>query len=174
MRPAAVDAEAQREVLQLAAVPRQRAHERQRVVEHQAVDAVPPGREPAQHGNVEPLAVVRDEHVVAYKGAELRPNGAERRGGLHLGIGVAMHLAGAGRDRPERIDQRVEAIDDLAPHDARRADLHDPAQLDIRVRRLQVERDVPLERGVELLGMDQLERLEQGEREPLGAAVPRA
>src|SRR2546422_11744165 len=67
----AVDAEAQREVLQLAAVARQRANERQRVVEHEAVHAVSSGREPAQYGNVEVLAVVRDEDVVADEGSKL-------------------------------------------------------------------------------------------------------
>ena len=171
MRSPAVDAEAQREILQLAAVARQRANQRQGVVEHQAVHAIPAGREPAQHGDIEPLAVVRDEDVVAHEGSELGPHLGKRARIPHVAVSVAVDRARPGRDRPVRLHQRVKPVHDLTLHDPRRPDLHDATGGDVGVRRLQVERDVPLECGIELPGRQELERLEQGERESLLTAI---
>jgi len=86
-----------------------------------------------------------------------------RRGRLHIGIGVTVHLRGAGRDRPERIDQSMKPLDDLAVHDPRRPDLDETARRDVLVRRLQVERDVTAERRGEVTRMQQLQRLKQCE-----------
>ncbi len=65
----------------------------------------------------------------------------------------------------------MKPVHDLALHHPRGPDLDDPARRDVGVRRLEVERDVPLERGIEALGVQQLERLEQREREPVLAAI---
>src|SRR5437870_10809061 len=125
----AVDAEAQREVLQLAAVARQRANERQRVVEHEAVHAVSSGREPAQYGNVEVLAVVRDEDVVADEGSKLGPHLAKRARVPDVAIAVAVDRARPRRDRPVRLNQRAKPVPDLASPLPPRSALADAAPL---------------------------------------------
>src|SRR5207237_1379822 len=56
--PPGVDPEPQGQVLELGAVAGERARERQRVVEQEVVDSILSGPDPAQHGNVEMLAVV--------------------------------------------------------------------------------------------------------------------
>ena len=63
-----------------------------------------------------------------------------------------MNLRGLRGDGAERVHHRVEAIDDLAIHHARRADLHNAARGDVVIRRLEVERDVALERRADILG----------------------
>src|SRR2546422_8684814 len=108
MRPAGVDAEAQGQVLELRAVARERAHEWQGIVEHEAVHAVPSGREPAQHRNVEMLAVVRDEDVVADEGSKSGPDFGKRGRIPDLAIRVAVDLARPRRDRPVRLGPRGE------------------------------------------------------------------
>src|SRR5213075_2729643 len=61
-------------------------------------------------------------------------------------------------DRLVRVHHRVEAIDDLAVDHARGADLDDAAGLDVVVRRLEVERDVAREGGVEITRVGALQR----------------
>src|SRR5437867_7989079 len=53
------------------------------------------------------------------------------------------------RNRTVGPDQRVKPINDLAAHHAHRADLDYLADLHVLVGRLQVERHVALERGIE-------------------------
>src|SRR2546422_10383377 len=116
MRPAGVDAEAQGQVLELRAVARERAHEWQGVVEHEAVRAVPSGREPAQHGNVEMLAVVRDEDVVADEGSKSQADFGKGGGIPDVAIRVAVDLARPRRDRPGRLGPWVKTAHARAPH----------------------------------------------------------
>ena len=93
MRPAGVDPEPQGEVLQLGAVAGEGAGERQGVVEREAVHPGQSGREPAQHGNVEMLAVVGDQDVVADKGAKLGPHLGKRGRIADVAVCVAMDRA---------------------------------------------------------------------------------
>src|SRR5437879_12813398 len=158
----AVDAEAQREVLQLAAVARQRANERSGVVYDEAVHAVWSGREPGQYGNVEVLAVVRDEDVVADEGSKLGPHLAKRARVPDVAIAVAVDRARPRRDRPVRLNQRAKPVHDLAPHPARGADLDDAARPDLGSPRLEVRRHLAPEGGTAPPQGQALDRSEQG------------
>ena len=161
MRPATVYAAAARDVFELARVLRERAHQRQRVVKHERVHAIASRRQAAQHRDVELLAVVRDENVGADKLAEPTENVGERRGGCYVSICISVNLRGARRNRSVWIHQGVKAIHDLAIHNSRGADLHDAAGRDVRIRRLEVERHITRQPGIELAGVNQLEALEE-------------
>ena len=95
---------------------------------------------------------------------ELREYFVKRRGAGDIGIRIAMDLRCTGRDRTERIHHRVEAIHDLAIHDARRADLHDAARRDVVVSGFEIKRDVAVERPADVFRVQELERFEDGER----------
>ena len=58
----------------------------------------------------------------------------------------------------------MKSVRDFAAYHAHRPNLHNLAHLHVLVCRFQVERDVALECGVELPGVQQLERLEESER----------
>src|SRR5256885_6335152 len=115
----------------------------------------------SQHGNVELLAIVGDEDVVADEGAKLGPDLGERAGVPDIAVGVAVDRAGPRRDRLVRLDQRVKPVDDLAPLDPHGADLDDPAARDVAIRRLEVERDVPWEVVEVVEGVEVLKGLEE-------------
>ena len=70
-----------------------------------------------------------------------------------------------------RLDQRVKAVDDLASHDPRGADLDDAAGSDLAIGRLEVERDVPWEVVEVVEGMEVLKGLEERESEAVFATV---
>ena len=57
----------------------------------------------------------------------------------------------------------MKAVHDLAVHDAHRADLDDAAGLHVGVGGLKVERDITIQRRVDLLRIQELEGLEDGE-----------
>src|SRR5882724_794181 len=110
------------------------------------------------------LAVVRDQDVVADEGSKLGSDFGKGGRSLHIGVAVPVYLGRPGRDRAVRLDQPVKPVYDFAAHHAHRPNFDDLANLHVFVSRFQVERDVALERGVELLGVQQLERLEEHER----------
>src|SRR5256885_10754742 len=60
----------------------------------------------SQHGNVELLAIVGDEDVVADEGAKLGPDLGERAGVPDIVVGVAVDRAGPRRDRLVRLDRK--------------------------------------------------------------------
>ena len=117
-------------------------------------------REPPQHGDVEPLAVVRDEDVVADERPKLGPDLGERALAPHGLVSVPVDLRGTRGNRSIRLDQPVEPIDDLPLDHPGGPDLHDLAELCVLVGRLEIERNVALERGIERLAVQQLECLE--------------
>src|SRR5436309_15193443 len=102
MRAAAVDPEAVGDVLLLATVLRQRAHQRERVVEGQRVDALSTRREPPEHRDVELHAVVGNQEIVADKGAKLREDFAERGRVAYIRVTIAVDGRRLGRDRAIR------------------------------------------------------------------------
>src|SRR6266566_969141 len=105
MRPADVDPQTMRDVDLLGTVLRERAHEWERVVEGERLDAVASGGEAPEHGDVELQAVVGNENVGTHKRVKLGEYFGKRRSGCDIGIGVAMHRRGLGGDWAVRIHQ---------------------------------------------------------------------
>ena len=164
VRPAHRDAELVRQVLELRALFHQRARQRQRVEEDQAVRPRQPGGETEQHRHIESAPVVRDQQIGSDELAELRPDLRERGLLAEVAVVVAVHLARPGADRPVGPDQPLELLDDHPAPDPYRRDLHDAALGGVHVRRLEIEGDVVLEGIGQIAAVVELQRLEEGER----------
>ena len=84
----------------------QRAGERQRVEEDQLLDARQAGGQPAEHRDVERVAVVRHQQIVAHELAERGPDVGEGRLIAHVGVAIAVHGRGPRRDRAATVRTR--------------------------------------------------------------------
>ncbi len=147
---------------------KERASQRQGIVEDQvvgfreALDVAP------KHGHVEAVAVVGDQDVAICELDEARPHLFQARGSLQVLLRVAVYLRRLQRDRLPAARERTERVHHPAAADLGGAELDDLAAGGIEIGGLDVEGHIVLKHVTEAASLNELKRFEQrgGQRSP--------
>ena len=164
MRLARGDAEVTSQIDELATGGKEFARQRQRVKGAQVERSAKLARHSHQNREVEVIAVVRHDHVLAAERAKRRPDifNARCAGNIHFGDVMGRHRTR--RNRAARPHERVIRVDDSSIAHAYCRDLHDFRRGNIPVGRLEIHRREARERDCRVGHLDELRRLEHAQR----------